>query len=124
MRRSRQPWSFMSLVRRFVEHRLEAIGCTGSLSNAPNLIRLQKVICVSASVKLSAIRLHHMFQKSGNACTLLSATGSDSIVIIAVTNEVKAHVVKRPFLRCIHSFKGQPDQRWHVIQEPFHCGQC
>jgi len=55
MRRSRQPWSFMGLVRGVIEHRREAIGCTGLLSNAPNLICFEYVIRVRTLVNFSTI---------------------------------------------------------------------
>ena len=72
---------------------------------------------VGAPVKLSAILLHHILQKSGNECTLLWATCSDYIVVFAVSNEVKEHLVEISFLglcpwyralsgsRLVHSIK-------------------
>src|SRR5215510_16509709 len=109
MRRSRQPWSCMSLIQRFVERRREAIGCTGLLSNAPNLIRFQHVIGVRAPVKLSAILVYHILQKPGNEGTLLWATCSHEIMVFAITHEVKEQLIEIPFLGLRHGIQGYPD---------------
>src|SRR4030095_4153205 len=112
MRRSRQPWSCMGLPRRFVEHRREAIGCTGLLSNAPNLIRFEYVIRVRTLVNFSTILVDHLFQKPSNEGTLLWTTGSHEIMIFAIADEVKKQLIKIPFLGLCHSIEREPNQCW------------
>ena len=112
MRRSRQPWSFMGLVRGVVEPKREAIGGTGSLSNTPNVIGFQHVIGVRALVKFSAILLYPILQKLGNEGTLLSATCSHEIMIFAVADEVKKQLIEIPFLGLVHGIERDPNQRW------------
>jgi hypothetical protein len=99
------------------KHRLEAIGCIGSLSNAPNVIRFQNGIGVSAPIKLSAILLYQICQEFCHECALLSATCSHEIMVFAVTHEVKEQLIKIPFLGLFHGIERYPDQRWYIVQK-------
>jgi hypothetical protein len=95
-----------------IKDRLEAIGCTGSLSNTPNVIGFQDVIGVCARVNFSTILLYQICQEFCHEYTLLGATGSHEIMIFAIADEVKEQLIKIPFLGRCHSIERDPNQCW------------
>ena len=100
-----------------VKHRLEGIGCTGSLSNTPHVIGFQDVIGVRALVNFSAILVYHILQKPGNECTLRSTACSHEIMVFAITHEMKEQLIEIPFLGLVHGSERYPDQGWYVIHK-------
>jgi hypothetical protein len=54
-----------------------------------------------------------------NEHALFWATSPDELMVLAVTYEMKQQLIKISFLGRVHGLQDQPDQRWHIIQEPF-----
>jgi hypothetical protein len=65
----------------------EAIDCTWSSANAPNLVCFQHVLRVRALVNFSGILVYQILQKASDEGTLFWATGSHEIMVFAITDK-------------------------------------
>jgi hypothetical protein len=90
----------------------EAIDCTWSSANAPNLVCFQHVLRVRALVNFSGILVYQILQKASDEGTLFWATGSHEIMVFAITDKVKEQLIEIPCVGLCHGIERDPHQRW------------